>query len=173
MIFLKQTLWGNIYNLLRPSLFWQTRWLHASICHLQHHSHESLVWGHHQHQLALLDHLIPCLHSMNSITVSLINVSCVQGTSMLIILSLPSSVLELVLPDHMASLMRGDANAGPCKKDELCPRGTPKSVAEAFTPPIARSNSPYNQAWVKSGPRTSRILITHNFISALYSNMQP
>jgi hypothetical protein len=78
--------------------------------------------------------------------VSLTNVPCVKGTSILIILSLPSSVLELVLPHQMASLMRGGANAGPCKKDELCPRGTPKSVAEALTPPIARSNSPYIQA---------------------------
>jgi len=32
---------------------------------------------------------------------------------------LPSSVLEFVLPHQMASLMRGGANAGPCRKDEL------------------------------------------------------
>jgi hypothetical protein len=57
-------------------------------------------------------------------------------------LSIPSSVLELVLPHQMASLMRGGANAGPCRNDELCPSGTPRRDAEAFTPPIARSSSP-------------------------------
>lgn len=36
-----------------------------------------------------------------------------------IALNVPSSVLEFVLPHQMASLMRGGANAGPCKKDEL------------------------------------------------------
>jgi hypothetical protein len=65
-------------------------------------------------------------------------------------LTVPSSVLELVLPHQMASLIRGGANAGPCKNDELWPRGTPKRHAEAFTPPRARSNSACTQAKVPS-----------------------
>ena len=55
---------------------------------------------------------------------------------------LPSSVLEFVLPHQIASLMRGGAKAGPCRKDELWPKGTPSSDAEALTPPKARSSSP-------------------------------
>lgn len=55
----------------------------------------------------------------------------------------PSSVAEFVLPHQMASLIRGGAKAGPCKKDELCPKGTPRSDAEALTPPSALSSSPW------------------------------
>lgn len=53
-------------------------------------------------------------------------------------------MLEFVLPHQIASLMRGGAKAGPWRKDELCPSGTPRSDAEAVTPPKARRSS----AWM-------------------------
>lgn len=55
---------------------------------------------------------------------------------------LPSSVVEFVLPHHMASLIRGGANAGPWRNEELCPKGTPIRDVEATTPPKARNSSP-------------------------------
>lgn len=54
----------------------------------------------------------------------------------------PSSVVELVLPHQMASLIRGGANAGPWRNDELCPKGTPRSDVDATAPPKARTSSP-------------------------------
>ena len=57
----------------------------------------------------------------------------------------PSSVVELVLPHQIASLIRGGAKAGPCRKEELCPSGTPRSDVEALTPPKDRSNSPWKR----------------------------
>ena len=50
----------------------------------------------------------------------------------------PASVVALVLPHQMASRMRGGANAGPCKKDELWPRGTPSKQVVALAPPNSR-----------------------------------
>lgn len=63
--------------------------------------------------------------------------------------TLPSSVLEFVLPHHMASLIRGGANAGPWRNEELCPKGTPRRDADATTPPNARNSSPCYQKKLK------------------------
>lgn len=48
-----------------------------------------------------------------------------------------------MLPHQIASLIRGGANAGPWRNEELCPRGTPRRDDEATTPPNARTSSPY------------------------------
>jgi len=45
----------------------------------------------------------------------------------------------------MASLMRGGANAGPCRNDELCPKGTPRRDEVALAPPKARTSSPWRK----------------------------
>lgn len=66
-------------------------------------------------------------------------------------LTLPSSVVEFVLPHQMASLIRGGANAGPWRKEELCPKGTPRRDADATTPPNARSSSPCCRDELKLG----------------------
>lgn len=58
---------------------------------------------------------------------------------------LPSSVVEFVLPSQMASLIRGGANAGPWRNDELCPRGIPRRDEEATAPPKARTSSPFGK----------------------------
>jgi hypothetical protein len=61
-------------------------------------------------------------------------------------MTIPSSVVEFVLPHQMASLMRGGANAGPWRNDELCPKGTPRSDEVATAPPKARTSSPCKEA---------------------------
>lgn len=58
---------------------------------------------------------------------------------------LPSSVVEFVLPHHIASLIRGGAKAGPWRNEELCPSGTPSKDDEATTPPTARKSSPFER----------------------------
>lgn len=65
--------------------------------------------------------------------------------------ALPSSVVEFVLPHQMASLIRGGANAGPWRKEELCPKGTPRRDADAATPPKARRSSPCCKDKLKLG----------------------
>ena len=55
---------------------------------------------------------------------------------------LPSSVVAFVLPHQIASLIRGGANAGPWRNDELCPKGTPRRDDDALAPPKARTSSP-------------------------------
>lgn len=45
----------------------------------------------------------------------------------------------------MASLIRGGANAGPWRNEELCPRGIPRREEEATEPPKARTSSPFRK----------------------------
>lgn len=64
-----------------------------------------------------------------------------------VVIQTPASVVALVLPHQMASRMRGGANAGPCRKDELWPKGTPSRHVVAVAPPNSRIFS----AWWRHG----------------------
>ena len=48
---------------------------------------------------------------------------------------LPSSVVEFALPHQIPSQMKGGANEGPSRNNELCPKGTPRRVEVATAPP--------------------------------------
>ncbi|CAI0452586.1 unnamed protein product [Linum tenue] len=92
---------------------------------------------------------------------------------------LPSSVVELVLPHHIASRMRGGAKAGPCRNEELCPNGIPSNELVATAPPSARTTAPcrrcstrhYNEITVESSIHTqeARVSRTQQIITLSFA----
>lgn len=128
------------YRLPLPLQALQIRLLHSLVYHHQHHNLWSLVPVHPQHQLEHVDPLAPSLQHINLIIPKILN----KGVNIFLI---PSSVEELVLPHQIASLILGGAKAGPWRKEELWPSGTPRSDVEALAPPKRRTNSPYTNNW--------------------------